>query len=244
MRYAQIWSPNLELSTVMSQLSTHQSDCRYCMPKRPSCPEQQIRPLCPLPIFEHASFVAIYEVRQHTPYVGIVMCIGNSLYGVTMTCTWCQRHHICPKGGDGQTDISIYGHKMVMMVHTAANQQQFEPTTSQHTIIHLHIWRLLRTASPLFNHIFIWLFLTNVHDNNIMYHKPTSYIYLYGDIIFMSLWPPYKEFRVHIMTNGGCIGNSYLGWMPGFVIMCTGNSLYGCKSKIWNKSISLWNVVE
>ena len=49
MRYAQIWSPNLELtlSTVMSQLSTHQSDCRYAHIWRPSCPEQQIRPLCP-----------------------------------------------------------------------------------------------------------------------------------------------------------------------------------------------------
>ena len=68
--------------------------------------------------------------------------------------------------GHRQIDISIYGHKRVMMVHTAAAQQQFEPTSSQRTIItYLHIWRLLRTASPLFNHIFIWLFLTNVHDN-------------------------------------------------------------------------------
>ena len=79
--------------------------------------------------------------------------------------------------GHRQIDISIYGHKRVMMVHTAAAQQQFEPTSSQRTIItYLHIWRLLRTASPLFNHIFIWLFLTNVHDNIscIMYRQQTT----------------------------------------------------------------------
>ena len=84
--------------------------------------------------------------------------------------------------GHRQIDISIYGHKRVMMVHTAAAQQQFEPTSSQRTIItYLHIWRLLRMASPLFNHIFIWLFLTNVHDNIscIMYRQQTDITYLH-----------------------------------------------------------------
>ena len=46
--------------------------------------------------------------------------------------------------------------------------------------------------------------------------------------ICLHIWAWWLHWELLIFGHGGCIGNLYgYGWMPGFVIMCIGNSLYG-----------------
>ena len=83
----------------MSQLSTHQSDCRYGQIWRPSCPEQQIRPLCPYMVM-----YICYKSNAHNNNIyGDSPSAAMPKYGVCCLTSCTATNEACPNMGNGHS---------------------------------------------------------------------------------------------------------------------------------------------
>ena len=83
----------------MSQLSTHQSDCRYGQIWRPSCPEQQIRPLCPYMVM-----YICYKSNAHNNNIyGDSPSAAMPKYGVCCLTSYMATNEACPNMGNGHS---------------------------------------------------------------------------------------------------------------------------------------------